>query len=378
MQKKNLEKFVMILTVAVAALVLALYALAQAGSCGVDWQTANPVPEEILSVNCVTYGNGQFVATANFPGGFLTSPDGLNWSWHTLFSTQIYNGVTWGGNQYVAVKRQDYISPAIRTSPDGVTWTGHNPGILGGLDLHGVTWNGSQYVAVGGEDAISLIANSPDGVDWTHATGQDGELRSVTWNGNQFVAVGESPYISGYQIRAPILTSPDGVAWIAQDSGTTQDLNDVTWDGNQFVAVGDGSLGGTEIKAIILTSPDGVTWTRHDSSTTNDLKSVTYGANQFVAVGADGTILTSPDGATWTAQDSGTNKYLYSVTWGEDRFVAVGTTILVSTCDTQPELCKGDFNGDGDVDGSDLAVFAIDGSDLAVFAADFGRTDCPH
>jgi hypothetical protein len=63
--------------------------------------------------------------------------------------------------------------------------------------------------------------------------------------------------------------------------------------------------------------------------------------------------------------------------------------------------CKSDFDHDGDVDGSDLAVFAadfgrtdcgtedpckgdfdhdndIDGSDLAVFAADFGRTDCPH
>jgi hypothetical protein len=64
------------------------------------------------------------------------------------------------------------------------------------------------------------------------------------------------------------------------------------------------------------------------------------------------------------------------------------------------EPCEGDFSGDGDVDGSDLAVFAadfgrtncdsgppcegdfnndndVDGSDLAVFAADFGRTDCP-
>jgi len=62
--------------------------------------------------------------------------------------------------------------------------------------------------------------------------------------------------------------------------------------------------------------------------------------------------------------------------------------------------CEGNFDGDGDVDGSDLAVFAadfgrtdcaigsscegdfnndgdVDGSDLAVFAADFGRTDCP-
>ena len=63
-------------------------------------------------------------------------------------------------------------------------------------------------------------------------------------------------------------------------------------------------------------------------------------------------------------------------------------------------ICEGDFDNDGDVDGSDLAVFAadfgrtdcdegetcegdfdddgdVDGSDIAVFAADFGRTDCP-
>ena len=59
--------------------------------------------------------------------------------------------------------------------------------------------------------------------------------------------------------------------------------------------------------------------------------------------------------------------------------------------------CSGDFNNDGDVDGSDLATFAedfgrtdcagdcegdfngdndVDGSDLATFATDFGRTDC--
>jgi len=61
--------------------------------------------------------------------------------------------------------------------------------------------------------------------------------------------------------------------------------------------------------------------------------------------------------------------------------------------------CEGDFDNDGDVDGSDLSVFAadfgrtdcslqdfcdgdfdgdgdVDGSDLAIFAADFGKTDC--
>ena len=55
--------------------------------------------------------------------------------------------------------------------------------------------------------------------------------------------------------------------------------------------------------------------------------------------------------------------------------------------------CKGDFEPDGDVDGSDLNVFTVayaagnltadlnnngevDINDLALFAAKFGRTDC--
>lgn len=63
-------------------------------------------------------------------------------------------------------------------------------------------------------------------------------------------------------------------------------------------------------------------------------------------------------------------------------------------------VCQGDFEPDGDVDDSDLVVFAadfgridcaigppcegdfepdgdVDGADLAIFSADFGRTDCP-
>jgi len=74
-------------------------------------------------------------------------------------------------------------------------------------------------------------------------------------------------------------------------------------------------------------------------------------------------------------------------------------TSEISLAATVNFLCEGDLDMDGDVDGSDLAVFAadfgrtdcetgdvcegdfdddgdVDGSDLAVFAADFGRTDC--
>jgi hypothetical protein len=79
-----------------------------------------------------------------------------------------------------------------------------------------------------------------------------------------------------------------------------------------------------------------------------------------------------------------------------------GTTWLGSKTRVQftcVEPCDGDFEPDGDVDGSDLATFAadfgrtdcvnpppcegdfdsdgdVDGSDLASFASEFGRTDC--
>ena len=41
--------------------------------------------------------------------------------------------------------------------------------------------------------------------------------------------------------------------------------------------------------------------------------------------------------------------------------------------------CQCDFNGDGDVDGSDLASYVLDtaGISLDDFAADFGKADCP-
>ena len=99
----------------------------------------------------------------------------------------------------------------------------------------------------------------------------------------------------------------------------------------------------------------------------------------------------------------------YGVTFGDvngddtpDLFFAnVGknTLLLNNTVKTLIQTCNGDFDIDGDVDGTDLAVFAadfgrtncnsgpvcegdfdkdgdVDGSDLAAFAVNFGRTDC--
>jgi hypothetical protein len=41
------------------------------------------------------------------------------------------------------------------------------------------------------------------------------------------------------------------------------------------------------------------------------------------------------------------------------------------------EICEGDFEPDGDVDGGDLAhLIDTDALEIDIFAEDFGRTDC--
>lgn len=164
------------------------------------------------------------------------------------------HSVAYGAGLYVAVGDDG----AIQTSPDGITWTRRTSGVID--RLQGVTWGGNQFVAVGGNDghppSQGVILTSPDGVTWTQRTSDvTANLHGVAWGGNQFVAVGWG---------GTILTSPDGVIWTSRASGGFTDLNDVIWGDSQFVAVGDGGTGG----GSILTSPDGVIWTPRASGDT--------------------------------------------------------------------------------------------------------------
>jgi hypothetical protein len=85
---------------------------------------------------------------------------------------------------------------------------------------------------------------------------------------------------------------------------------------------------------------------------------------------------------------------------GTNRLYAGWNPTIAEVSYRNLSLCEGDFDLDGNVDESDLVVFApdfgltncnqgvtcegdfysdndVDGSDFAVFAADFNRTDCP-
>jgi uncharacterized membrane protein len=103
---------------------------------------------------------------------------------------------------------------------------------------------------------------------------------------------------------------------------------------------------------------------------------------------------------TWTYSTLGTYQMCAYADSGYGVYESNENNNVLGPVETVVGACKGDFDDDKDVDGSDLSVFAadfgrtdcasgdtcegdfdkdidVDGSDLAVFAADFGRTDCP-
>ena len=108
-------------------------------------------------------------------------------------------------------------------------------------------------------------------------------LAGVASGDGIFVAVGD---------RGTILTSPDGIAWSPQPSGTSNYLAHVAYANGLFVAVGGfNHSDNAEGVGTILTSPDGLRWTARTSGTGNILSGIAFGSGTFVAVGYNNTLL---------------------------------------------------------------------------------------
>ena len=207
----------------------------------------------------------------------------------------------------------------------GSTWN-VQPTQAGGANLFAVT-KGNLYVIVG---AGGVILSSPDGLSWTSQnSGTKNDLNWIGYGKGTYVAVGSN---------GTILTSIDAITWVTQNSGSTSNLVDSEFLNSMFFTVGSGGT--------ILTSSDAVNWTPQITGTTTDLSAVIYannGANsQFVTVGNNignnplnnAIILTSPNSVNnWAPQNSGTLQPLIANQFGKNIYVAVGTagTILNST-----------------------------------------------
>lgn len=318
---------------------------------GITWVTNTP--PTTLALNAITYGTnglneGIFMAVGA-SGGIFTSLDAATWTLQNSGTTIALKGVAYGpGVGFSAVGSSASVS-WVTASSDGVTWTAGLPSVPN-EDYRAVIYATGKFVAVGhyGGTASSATGSVASWVSRT-SYGWTVYNNAGAWDGSTFVVVGTG---------GSVLTSPDGITWIARVSGLpgTTVLRSVAYGQGLFVAGGDGGTiltsenGGTNWAAqssgvittlnglayvnntfmavgasgTILTSPDGTNWAAQTSFTANTLRGAAYGGGLYVTAGDSGTVLTSPDGTNWVLQPLGNTRAINAITYATNAFVTAG------------------------------------------------------
>jgi hypothetical protein len=301
---------------------------------GVTWEE-RPNLGDVSNLVGIAFGGGRSVALGSTTT-FLASSDGRQWPKeppcpplpsYFVCSHSFWNIVYANGN-FVAVGLQS-CNDFERIIPVGITTlstNGSNWKISGGDPLQDLVYTNGIFVGVGGVRYCGLvytanrstIQTSTNGLQWTSIYGKEGEfLRGVTYANGTYVAVGYNgltPCGTDSGTNGAVLTSSDGLNWISQNSGTTQNLLGIAYGTNIFVAVG--------MNGVVVTSTDGKEWTVRNSGTTRNLYAICFGGGSFVAVGDS--ILTSPDGTTWTERRHPPAVALRRVAFDGNNFIAVG------------------------------------------------------
>lgn len=340
-------------------------------ACEETWTWVSPRPQGNQLTDVAFSPTARWVAVG-LGGAIAVSADGQEWEPvpSGLPPEADLHAVTWGSGQFVAVGGRDTDSepprPIVVTSPDGRTWTRHDPAVArtGDTSFRVVASSGWGLAAV---DASGYAWASADGATWSGGTRTVGvspfEPRDLVWTGRDFVLVGPGKFNS-FEWGGVVATSVDGISWhphlqtrgelnrvashgdvvvavgqlgtarrIGEDAWeqgaeTPQDvdLQGVAWSGERFVGIGkSGAL------RTAMESADGGAWAQvaADEDLPDHPANLADGPGDpvptLVAVGAQGQLATSTDGRAWERRSHSSGVHFYDVAWTGDRWVAVGT-----------------------------------------------------
>lgn len=211
-----------------------------------------------------------------------------------------YRSVATDGQSWLIVGNMDHV---LATGDFGATFTDLSGGVPAGIDWQDIAFGDNRFVAVGGDrvmvaDAPNLWVPQTFGTLWRGVSYGD---KTVS-HGDRFIIVG-----SGGELR----TSRDqGLTWVAQTTGSSEDLYDAAFHAGMWVVVGE--------NGEILTSVDGGTnWTPRASNVIVDLHCVTWGNGRWVAAGNSGKICTSTDGIVWVVETVASGLTMSDVDYSE-------------------------------------------------------------
>lgn len=155
------------------------------------------------------------------------------------------------------------------------------------LTIDGTFTGGGMYFKWHQQNSIEqpgTLFVSADNQNWTEITVHH-VIGGIAYGNGLFVLAAS---------EGSIFTSTDGLRWILQTSGTTQNFKCITYGANLFVAVAGGR---------IFVSGDAVNWTQLDAIVLYDNNSITYDGGVFTIATSQwhgsAFSMTSTDGINW-------------------------------------------------------------------------------
>jgi len=270
------------------------------------------------------------ISENTFNETMMSSANGFDWDYVSGSPNFLYD-IVWSEelSLFVVVSR---TSPYLRTSSDGVTWTGRS--VPTTESLRAIAWSPElglfAVVSFDGD-----LITSPDGINWTSRTNPNVNAGySMCWSKELAV------FIVGYQNVLAI--SSNGIDWTSIDTFTGI-WRSIAWSPKLglFVAV-------SNSRSYIITSPDGLNWT--EISVTSTYSGIVWSdIGIFVAVGTGGYTMYSNDGINWVENDDVMSGALQGVCWSDELgiFVVVGNdTVYTSTLKGRPPTMFNTFDSE--------------------------------
>lgn len=293
---------------------------------GISWKKGGDLK---VSSNCVTYGQGYFIAPSSNPSkaNVAISMNCQSWSNVILASGAAYSGATYGSSYGFVI-----VSPTTFEIGYSPTFFANPNNVIVSTKLNNTSWSqvayGNGSFVAGGK---GLLQGTFDG----------GQVWSRTFVSNAIASVSYSRDIGTFLAFGNVFadgtyTSHDGATWIQNKnlSLTVPSANASTvWGLDKFVAVLDGD-------SNVFYSQDGVYWKTTTQGTGKDSwKSVTWGAGRFVACPTSSNAMVSRNGIAWTTQAFVRPTVPFttwnSVAYGKGLFVAVGNgSVMYATVPT--------------------------------------------
>ena|SRR2546426_406544 len=262
---------------------------------GANWTPQNS--GTTANIELIAYGSGIFLAmgvSSNPTYSIVRSDDGTNWTSSAWAPEGVYpmSGLAFANDRFFVLsdsfQENRRHAAVIFSSTDTTNWTRIDTRQLG--VPYSVIYANSHYVALG--EGPSVFPGCPGSIPFILTSGD-----AVTWNssylfsplfcGMRFggVAFGRNVFVAvfGAVGGGGIMSSPDGTSWTFRLSGLPVG----------HVAFGDGIFAAAGAEGLLVTSTDGLNWIARDPGTNYWLDGVAYGQNTFVVVGSQGIIIQS-------------------------------------------------------------------------------------